>query len=312
MDHDLLRHGEVRRHQEGRPVDGVEPRDVLADDMGIRGPEAGARRIGIGKARGGEIVGQRVHPDIHHVLRIARNRDAPVEGGAADRKIVQTALHKGNDLVLVMLRNDEIRPLLVEAQQAIRIGREPEEVAFLFHPFDRRAGLDGKAAAVALLCFVLAVVGLVAHRVPAGILRQIDVALGGHPAPDLLNGNAVPLRRRAQDVVGAGVQFVAHVLKLLRRAIGKGHGRQPFPGCRLLHLLTVLIHAGDEKNVIAIETLEPRNGIRGNPLIGVADVRRAIGIGYGRGRVELRFRHVASIVNFRRPSAPLRHASAHR
>ena len=59
--------------------------------------------------------------------------------------------------------------------------------------------------------------------------------------------------------------------------------REPFAGCRLLHLLTMLVHAGDEKHVIAVEPLEARNGIGGNPLIGVADVRRAIGIGNGRG-----------------------------
>ena len=52
---------------------------------------------------------------------------------------------------------------------------------------------------------------------------------------------------------------------------------------RPLHLLAVLVHAGDEQHVIAVEPLEARDRVGRDALIGMADMRRAIGVGNGRG-----------------------------
>ena len=85
---DLFRHGQSGRHQEGRPVDGVEARDVLADHMRVRRPEFRPRAI-VREAGRGDVVGQRVDPDIHHMLRVARNGHAPFQRRAADREVGQ-------------------------------------------------------------------------------------------------------------------------------------------------------------------------------------------------------------------------------
>ena len=95
-------------------------------------------------------------------------------------------------------------------------------------------------------------------------------------------------RRWRADVVrtissaGASSTF-AHLFELRRRAIGQLQRRQFPPSCgRLLHFLAVLVHAGDEQHIVAVETLEARDDIGGDPLIGMPDMRRAIGIGNGR------------------------------
>ena len=93
MHHDLLRDRQASRHEEGGPEDRVEAGDVLADHVGVGGPEGRALRALIGKAGRGDVVGEGVDPHIHHMLVIARHGHAPVEGGAADRQIRDPALH---------------------------------------------------------------------------------------------------------------------------------------------------------------------------------------------------------------------------
>jgi hypothetical protein len=70
--------------------------------------------------------------------------------------------------------------------------------------------------------------------------------------------------------------------------------RNSFPRGRLLHLLTVLVHAGHEQSIITVEPFETRDRIGRNPLIGVPDMRRAIGI-RNRGRdIKLRANRLPS------------------
>ena len=93
MREDALRHRQAGAHQEGRPVDGVEADDVLADDVQVGRPEfLELRALVVGKADAGDVVGERVDPDIHHVARRVRHRDAPVERRSRDRDVLQPAL----------------------------------------------------------------------------------------------------------------------------------------------------------------------------------------------------------------------------
>ena len=116
---DAPRHRDAGRHQEGRPVDRVEAHDVLADDVQVGRPVAPEfRAVGVGKADAGDVVGQRVDPDIHDVLGIAGHPDAPVEGGARDRQVLQPALHEARDLVQPLLRQHEVRDALRRGRAA--------------------------------------------------------------------------------------------------------------------------------------------------------------------------------------------------
>ena len=155
--------------------------------MGVGRPEYCPRRRRVGEAGRGDVVGQRVDPDVHHVLRVAGHRHAPGEGGPADREVREAALHEGDDLVQVFLWRDEIGMGRVMGDELVGVGRQAEEPALLLHPVDRRAGRGELGPVRAGLKFALVEIGLVAHRIPAGVFRQVDVAVGRHALPDRLH-----------------------------------------------------------------------------------------------------------------------------
>ena len=118
-----LRQRDVAGHQERGPEDGVEAENFLADEMQIGGPEA----VLVGRAvDGADVADQRVEPDVGHVFAFERN--APFDGGAGDRKVLQTAAHEADDFVAARFGLDEIGIVLVMLQQLVREGRELEEV----------------------------------------------------------------------------------------------------------------------------------------------------------------------------------------
>ena len=98
------------RHQKRRPVHGVEPDDVLADHVQIGGPVPPEQLgVGVGKADAGQVVGQRVDPDVHHVIGMVGDRHAPVERRAGDRQVAQTAGDEADHLVAPDVGPDELR-----------------------------------------------------------------------------------------------------------------------------------------------------------------------------------------------------------
>ena len=288
MREDALRQRDPRRHQEGRPVDGVEAHDVLADDVQVGRPEMRARIRVVGKAGGRQIVGQRVDPDVHHVPLVAGDPDAPVERVARDRQVLEPALDEAHHLVPPLLRADEGRIRLVMRKQPVLIGGEAEEVGLLLRPFDRRAERLPAHAVRPERRLLLVEIGFLPHRVPAGILVEIDVAGRLHAPPDLLAGKVVPLLGGADEVVLRDVERRRHVAKALRVAVGELDRRQPLGDRRLLHLEAVLVGARQEEHVLAVEPLEARDRIARHRRIGMADMGDPIRIEDRRGEVEAR------------------------
>ena len=137
-----------RGHQKRGPVDAVEAHDLLADHVHVGGPVL-ARTSWLSVvgavAERGDVIGQRIEPDINHMLGIVGHRNAPVERGAADRKIAQAAAHKGNHFVAPRLRPDEVGLLGVELQQLVLQRRELEEVILFLHRFGRAAAFRDTA-----------------------------------------------------------------------------------------------------------------------------------------------------------------------
>ena len=157
-------------------------------------------------------------------------------------------------------------------EQAGLIGGETEEIALLLDPLDRRAALDGDPAPVALLDFVRAVIGFVAHGIPAGVFVEIDVAGIDHPLPQRLDRPAMARLGRANEIVHRAIEQLDHALELGSHAGHQLARRHPIPDGGLLHLEAMLVGAGEEEHVIAVEPLEPGERIRCQRLIGVTDM----------------------------------------
>jgi hypothetical protein len=137
--------------------------------MGVRGPEFPARPL-VWEAGRGDVIGERIDPDIHDVPGVAGNRHAPIERRAADREIGETPFDEGDDFVAVLLGRHEFRVGFVMGEEAVGVGRELEEIALLFDPLHGRAA--GRELAVGPVCkLVLVEIGLLAHRIPAFVFR---------------------------------------------------------------------------------------------------------------------------------------------
>ena len=140
MGEHLARQWHAGGHQKGRPVDGVKPHDILADDMRIGRPMTGIKvRIFIGIAQRRDVIGQGVDPDVHHVVRVPRHRHAPIEGGARDRKIAQARFDEAHDLIAPRFRLDEFGIGLVVRHKFVGVFRQLEEIAGFLDPLHRRA-----------------------------------------------------------------------------------------------------------------------------------------------------------------------------
>ncbi len=275
------------RDQECRPINRVEAHDILADDMQVGGPiPAKHRAFRIGIADRGDVVGQSVDPHIHHVLGIDWDLHAPVERGARDREVLQATLDEAHHLVEPFLGQYIAGIVRIEIQQFALVGREAKEIAFLLDPFHRRLLRTDPLTFLVDSGLVLVVVRLITDRVPPGIFVEIDITCRLHPLPNCGRSSMVALFRRANEVVVRTVEPLDHCLEMRNVALDQLPRSELLLRRRLQQLDAVLIGAGEEEHIVAIEPLEAGNRVGGDGFIGVADMWRAIRIGDGRGQVE--------------------------
>ena len=131
----LLRKRQIQRHQEDRPVNGMEANDIFTDQMKICRPvfleQFTVIAIAV-VAKAGDIVGQCIQPYIGNMLRIKGNRNAPGEGGSGYAQILQTRKQEiVHHLVLSGYRLDELRMLVDVRNQAVCVFAHFEEVSLL-------------------------------------------------------------------------------------------------------------------------------------------------------------------------------------
>ena len=156
-------------HQEGRPIDRVKAHDIFAHHVQIGGPIfsviAGFIRI----SQRGDVIGQRIHPDIHDVFGLIGHRYPPIETGTRDRKIVETTFDKTDDLVAPRHGSDEIRVFIIKLQQRFLPSRQPEEITRFLEPLDLGPRRRNFLAIRSFGEFTLTIECFVTHRIPAGI-----------------------------------------------------------------------------------------------------------------------------------------------
>jgi hypothetical protein len=88
----------------------------------------------------------------------------------------------------------------------------------------------------------------------------------------------VPLLRGADEVVVGDVAGAAQIAELDGDLVDVLLRRDAAGACRLLHLLAVLVEPGEEMDFVPHQPAEPRDDVGQHLLIGVAEVRRAVGV----------------------------------
>src|SRR4029079_904242 len=189
------------RKQHRRPVDAVEANDVLREQMrgGPEPFEVVARRVG----QRAEVVDQRVGPNVGDLIRVPGDRHPPGLRRATDREVAESALDEAARLVRAEVREDEIGPIVVEAEQRLLVGGETGEPRALLEPL----GLDAMVRALAVNELVLVLEGLAADAIPARIHVLVDVlaAVVVDALEELLDEKVVALIARPDEEVVPGV-----------------------------------------------------------------------------------------------------------
>ena len=291
---DVLGQGHIHAHQHRGPDDGVEADDLLADEMHIGRPEGLVVAVGVfvvHEAERRRVVEQRVDPDVHDMLGVEVNGDAPLEARAGDAEILQARVNEVVDhLVDAGARQQEVR-VDEQVTHAVRVLGQAEEIGLLLGVHNGAAAVG--AAAVDELA--LGPEALAGGAVLADILALVDVALFIHLFEDFLDGGNMVVVGGADEAVIADVHQLPQILdalgalddvidELLRRNTGL-LGLQ-------LDLLSVLVGAGQELDVVALQPLVAGHSVGSDGAVGMADVQLIAGIIDRRCNVEFFLIHL--------------------
>ncbi len=287
---DLPRHFDTCGHEHGRPDDGVESSDVLADELHGRPAAVELDLVGAVADRG-HVVEQRLEPHIDHVVVIPGDLDAPVEARAGDRQVAQPLPHELHDLVAHALRLHEVGPVGVQVEQPLLEVAHAEEVVGLLEDLDRLR-MDGAHELALVLArarheLARLLVLLAAHAIVPLELARVDVAVVVELLQEEGDPVLVPRIRRADEVVVGDVDRLEQRLpRRLDELVDPGLRRAVVRDGRAQDLLAVLVGAGEQPGVVAGLAVPAREHVGGDLGVGVADVRHVVHVEDRRRDVE--------------------------
>ena len=279
----------IHCHQEDRPIDGVEAQNVLTDDVNVSRPiffEVLAllfkALVGV-KANGGNVVGQRVKPNVNHVLVVKVNGNTPLKGGTGNAKILQTCLEEVvYHFLFAKLGLNEIGVFLDVLHQTVGIFAHFEEVSFFFCLRELATAVG--ALAVSGLC--VGKEGLAGSAVPTLVFALVNVALLVKFLKDLLYSRLVIIVGGADEIIVANVHFVPQLANFAGYTVNVSLGGNACILGEVFNFLTVLVGSGTKEYVLAAHTLIASNCVRHNSLIGVAKVGLARSVGNSGCQIE--------------------------
>ena len=108
----------------------------------------------------------------------------------------------------------------------------------------------------------------------AGLFVFVDLALVEEPLQNSLNDFLVPVAGRLRPLIVFHLKFLRQIKKFLRNAFDEFSWTNAGFRSGFLHLLSVLIDAGQKKYIFAFEPMIPRNHVGQHHLVGVPDMRR--------------------------------------
>ena len=290
-------HGHAGRLQHGRPVEAVEADDLLAHEVKalaglfpvavVRLPAPGIR---LAEAEGGDVVRERIHPDVEHVARIVGDRDPPLHPGPADAEVLQALPDHGQHFVAPPRGVDADAAGADLVGQPVRVGREAEEEVLLLRPLAGPLVVGAEIARLPQL--VLRLEGLAPRAVPAGVRALVDrlppVGAPGRPQP-------LPQREHAPLVNGIGgadeavvgdVQPLPEVLEAGRDLVAVLLLGDAALAGDALDVLAVLVGPREEECVPAPQAPGAGDHVGRNRGVGMPHVGNVVHVVDGRREVE--------------------------
>ena len=138
----------------------MKAQDVFTDDLHRCWPQRLELCIVFAITNCGDVVEQRVEPNVGDVRVVPRNVDTPVEllFRARDREVFETTANKSHNLVASRFRLNELWVLLVEVEQWLSEFAQLEKVVGFLQAF-YRAGVNGTNILARVFAFALDEVG---------------------------------------------------------------------------------------------------------------------------------------------------------
>ena len=168
----------------------------------------------------------------------------------------------------------EVGTLVVEREQLVLVGREPEEPVLLLDPLR----LDPVVRALAVDELVLVLEGLAPDAVETGVDVLVDVAVVVDPLQEVLDESLVPLIGRPDEVVDRRVDARRQLLPGDDDLIDVLLGREPLLRSDPCDLVCVLVDSGEEERLLAALAVMAHEDVGRDRRVRVADVRRRVDV----------------------------------
>ena len=134
-----------------------------------------------------------------------------------------------------------------------------------------------------LLEIALGIVRFLVDAVPALVAVLVQKALLVQVVPELAHGARLARLGRAHEVGVGDAEQIPCVAESRLHGIAPLLRRHALGGGRVGHFLTVLVHARDERDVVAVQALVARHDVGGDGRVGRAQMRRGVHVVDRRG-----------------------------
>ena len=296
---DVLRERNVESHEHGGPVHAVGGQDVLADEVVSGGPDR--RAVGISLVEGGggaHVVEECVEPDVSHVVRIERERNAPAEADlrTADAEVVQRLAQEPADFVPAVVRHNPVLVAFQEVNQLLLVRTHLEEVVLFLEPFHRAVA---DRVALIFVEFVFAEEAFFANGVPTFVFLRVNFTLVPELLQAFLHVSLVFRHCGADEEVVLDVHLLPEVFEAVVVFVHVFLRSHATLGGGALYLLAVFVGTGQEKSLVADDLVETGQDICENGRVGMPDMRGIIDIINRSGDVKFFHGYKYSILELR-------------
>ena len=221
-----------------------------------------------------QVVDEGVGPDVGDLIRIPRDRDSPRLRRAADREVAQPARDEALRLVCPEPGQHEVGPLVVQREQLVLVGREPEEPVLLLDPLR----LDAVVRALTVDELVLVLERLAPDAVEPGVDVLVDVAVVVDALQEVLDEALVPLIGRPDEVVDRRVDARRQLLPGDDDLVDVLLGLEPLLRSYPRDLVRVLVDPREEERLLAALAVMAHQDVGRDRRVRVADVRRRVDV----------------------------------